>query len=89
MQSRSVLLKNMFNPEECAVLFQTSLDIANQSSDCRETEPDWDTDLADDVKGECTEKYGKVEAIKVERETQVRCLRNWRIRLVDIECCAG
>ncbi|KAJ7900311.1 hypothetical protein B0H14DRAFT_2556466 [Mycena olivaceomarginata] len=51
MQSRSVLLKNMFNPEE-------------------ETEPDWDTDLADDVKGECTEKYGKVEAIKVERETQ-------------------
>ncbi|KAF7347862.1 Splicing factor CC1-like protein [Mycena venus] len=51
MQSRSVLLKNMFNPEE-------------------ETEPDWDRDLADDVKGECQEKYGKVEAIKVERETQ-------------------
>ncbi|KAK7064256.1 hypothetical protein R3P38DRAFT_2823346 [Favolaschia claudopus] len=51
MQSRSVLLKNMFNPEE-------------------ETEPDWDTDLADDVKGECQEKYGKVEAIKVEKETQ-------------------
>ncbi|KAJ7103563.1 hypothetical protein B0H15DRAFT_919300 [Mycena belliarum] len=51
MQSRSVLLKNMFNPEE-------------------ETEPDWDKDLADDVKGECQEKYGKVEAIKVERETQ-------------------
>ncbi|KAJ7125611.1 hypothetical protein C8R43DRAFT_1029577 [Mycena crocata] len=51
MQSRSVLLKNMFNPEE-------------------ETERDWDKDLADDVKGECQEKYGKVEAIKVEKETQ-------------------
>ncbi|KAJ3720014.1 splicing factor CC1-like protein [Lentinula raphanica] len=51
MQSRSVLLKNMFDPEE-------------------ETEKDWDKDLADDVKGECEEKYGKVEAIKVEKETQ-------------------
>lgn len=38
---------------------------------CRETERDWDKDLAEDVKGECEEKYGKVEAIKVEKETQV------------------
>jgi hypothetical protein len=37
----------------------------------RETERDWDKDLADDVKGECEEKYGPVDAIKVERETQV------------------
>lgn len=51
MQSRSVLLKNMFDPEE-------------------ETERDWDKELADDVKVECENKYGKVEAIKVERETQ-------------------
>lgn len=51
MQSRSVLLKNMFDPEE-------------------ETERDWDRDLADDVRGECEEKYGPVEAIKVEKETQ-------------------
>ncbi|KAI0669834.1 splicing factor CC1-like protein [Trametes maxima] len=51
MQSRSVLLKNMFNPEE-------------------ETERDWDKDLADDVKGECETKYGAVQAIKVEKETQ-------------------
>ncbi|CCL99044.1 uncharacterized protein FIBRA_01053 [Fibroporia radiculosa] len=51
MQSRSVLLKNMFNPEE-------------------ETERDWDKDLAEDVKGECEDKYGKVEFIKVERESQ-------------------
>ncbi|KAJ3894800.1 hypothetical protein GG344DRAFT_86375 [Lentinula edodes] len=51
MQSRSVLLKNMFDPEE-------------------ESEKDWDKDLADDVKSECEEKYGPVEAIKVEKETQ-------------------
>ncbi|TRM65967.1 hypothetical protein BD626DRAFT_546368 [Schizophyllum amplum] len=51
MESRSVLLKNMFDPEE-------------------ETGNDWDTELADDVKGECEGKYGKVLAIKVEKETQ-------------------
>ncbi|KAH9486968.1 RNA-binding protein rsd1 [Psilocybe cubensis] len=51
MQSRSVLLKNMFDPEE-------------------ETERDWDKDLAEDVKGECENKYGSVTAIKVEKETQ-------------------
>ena len=38
----------------------------------RESGNDWDKELAEDVKGECEEKYGKVEAIKVEKETQVR-----------------
>lgn len=38
----------------------------------RETEKDWDKDLAEDVKGECEEKYGKVLAIKVERDSQVK-----------------
>ncbi|TFK57122.1 splicing factor, CC1-like protein [Heliocybe sulcata] len=51
MQSKSVLLKNMFNPEE-------------------ETERDWDKDLAEDVKGECEGRYGPIEAIKVERESE-------------------
>jgi hypothetical protein len=37
----------------------------------RETERDWDKELAEDVKGECEDKYGKVEAIKIEKETQV------------------
>jgi hypothetical protein len=37
----------------------------------RETGRDWDKELADDVKGECEEKYGTVEAIKVEKESQV------------------
>ncbi|KAK0198350.1 hypothetical protein F5146DRAFT_1019244 [Armillaria mellea] len=47
----SVLLKNMFDPEE-------------------ETDPNWDKELADEVKGECDSKYGKVHAIKVEKESQ-------------------
>lgn len=51
MQSRSVLMKNMFNPEE-------------------ESERDWDKELAEDVKGECEEKYGKVEIIKIEKDSQ-------------------
>ena len=42
---------------------------------CRETEQDWDTELADDVKGECSEKYGPVTAIKVIKESQVRIPR--------------
>lgn len=37
----------------------------------RETERDWDKDLAEDVKGECENKYGPVTTIKVEKETQV------------------
>ncbi|KAI0322641.1 hypothetical protein OF83DRAFT_1080075 [Amylostereum chailletii] len=51
MESRCVLLKNMFNPAE-------------------ETERDWDKELAEDVKGECEEKYGAVARIKVDRESQ-------------------
>ncbi|KAH9944332.1 splicing factor CC1-like protein [Epithele typhae] len=51
MQSRSVLMKNMFDPEE-------------------ETERDWDKELAEDVKGECESKYGRVLAIKIEKETE-------------------
>ncbi|KAF8506664.1 hypothetical protein F5888DRAFT_1602373 [Russula emetica] len=51
MESRCVLLKNMFDPEE-------------------ETDADWDKELAEDVKGECEVKYGPVDRIKVERESQ-------------------
>jgi hypothetical protein len=40
----------------------------------RETERDWDKDLGEDVKGECEQQYGKVERIKVEKESQV-CFR--------------
>ncbi|KAF9783543.1 splicing factor CC1-like protein [Thelephora terrestris] len=50
MTSRSVVLKNMFDPE-------------------KETERDWDKDLADEVRGECEDKYGRVEAIKVDRDS--------------------
>lgn len=70
MQSRSVLLKNMFDPEECVLCFDHCL-VPAQLFDSRESGKDWDKDLADDVKSECEEKYGPVEAIKVEKETQV------------------
>lgn len=39
---------------------------------CRETERDWDKELAEDVKVECETKYGRVDFIKVEKESQVR-----------------
>ncbi|GAA5898509.1 hypothetical protein JCM6882_007802 [Rhodosporidiobolus microsporus] len=35
-----------------------------------ETERDWDLDLAEDVKGECEDKYGKVVDIYVVKESQ-------------------
>ena len=40
----------------------------------RETDADWDKELADDVKGECEAKYGPVDRIKVERESQVKSM---------------
>lgn len=40
----------------------------------RETERDWDKDLAEDVKGECESKYGRVDHIKVEKDSQVSIL---------------
>jgi len=70
MQSRSVLLKNMFDPEEWVYSWLIFGSPTKYLSD-RETERDWDKDLAMDVRGECEEKYGPVEAIKVEKETQV------------------
>ncbi len=71
MQSKSVLMKNMFNPEEYVSIPQAYG--FPYSSLSRETERDWDKDLAEDVKGECETKYGRVLAIKVEKESQV-CL---------------
>lgn len=37
---------------------------------CRETEPDWDKELAEDCKLELI-KYGQVEFLKVERDSEV------------------
>ena len=74
MRSKSVLLKNMFDPEEFVA--SSHPHPPHRLTSClRETERDWDKDLADDVKSECETKYGKVDFIKVERESQVRvCL---------------
>ena len=52
-----------------AFLFEVSR--ANIDVVCRETEPNWDKELAEDVKGECQSKYGKVQYIKVERDSEV------------------
>lgn len=72
MQSKSVLLNNMFDPEEYAH-FSGRM---NCPHSClyffhRETERDWDKELAEEVAGECGDKYGPVLGIKVEKETQV------------------
>ena len=47
----------------------------------RETERDWDKDLADEVKGECEDKYGKVEAIKVDKDSPQVCWISFRRRI--------
>lgn len=60
--SKSVLLKNMFNPAE-------------------ETEPDWDTELRDDVKSECEDKYGRVVEIHVDRDSAVSLHTSVRVSL--------
>ena len=65
----------MFNPEEYVPwLSYVSIQLINAFF-IRETEFDWDKDLAEDVKGECEEKYGHVEFIKVEKESQVSISR--------------
>lgn len=70
LSSRSVLLLNMFDPDECVTLSTGAMRCADAC--VRETERDWDKDLAEDVKGECETKYGKVTALKVEKDSQVR-----------------
>lgn len=73
MTSRSVLLRNMFDPEECVVFTYEYCFASDFRS--RESGNDWDRELADDVKGECEGKYGPVLAIKVERDSQVSIVR--------------
>ncbi|KIJ45270.1 hypothetical protein M422DRAFT_251452 [Sphaerobolus stellatus SS14] len=43
--------------------------LRNMFNPDEETEKDWDKELAEDVKGECESQYGKVERIKVEKES--------------------
>lgn len=69
MQSRSVLLKNMFDPEEYVNHFFPAKETKHFN---RETEHNWEKDLAEEVKQECEGQYGKVEAIKVEKDSQAR-----------------
>lgn len=43
--------------------------LKNAFNPAEETERDWDLELADDVKTECEEKYGKVLDIYVKKES--------------------
>lgn len=47
----------------------TSLLLKNMFDPAEETEPNWDTDLAEDVKEECQAKYGPVTSIHVEKDS--------------------
>ena len=56
--SRCVILKNMYNQAEyvCQTLCAEYL----LTHHCRETEPDWQRELEEDVRQECEDKYGHV-----------------------------
>lgn len=82
MQSKSVLLKNMFDPEESVGRMSLYNGLLMKALFFRETERDWDKDLADDVKSEVEEKYGRVDFIKVEKESQV-CLSHCPMVMVS------
>ena len=65
----------MFDPDEYVTLIFICYQVLILVLSDRETEPDWDKDLAEEVKGECQSKYGKVLHIKVERDSEV-CVSN-------------
>jgi len=44
--------------------------LKNMFDPAEETGPDWDKDLAEDVKSECQTKYGHVTAIKVDKDSR-------------------
>lgn len=50
----------------------------------RETERDWDVELADEVKGECEAKYGPVEKCHVDKDSAGEI---W-LRFGDVESAA-
>jgi RNA-binding protein 39 len=43
----------------------------------RETERNWDLDLAEDVKGELESKYGRVARLKVDKMSAVSSASFW------------
>lgn len=90
LTSKSVLLKNMFNPEEWvspdSLLMECSI-MCKCWHYLRETGIDWDKDLADDVKGECETKYGNVTHIKVEKDSEVSCGQtDWSSTHTNLTC---
>jgi len=57
----------MFNPDEW-VVYSHPLAMSLMT---RETERNWDLDLAEDIKGEVESKYGTVKRIKVDKMSAV------------------
>ena len=49
----------------------------------RETEANWEKELAEDVKQECEVQYGKVEAIQVEKDSEARSVVLCLTKLAD------
>jgi hypothetical protein len=69
MQTRCLLLTNMFDPTESVAILRLS-DAQLTFTLCRETESEWEKSLADDVKVECESKYnGTIEYIKVDKDS--------------------
>jgi len=69
--TRYVLVSNMFNADECAkFLVDDTIDADNL---CRETERDWDLDLAEDITTELNNKYGKPAHLKVDKMSSSVC----------------
>lgn len=62
------LAMHLIPPSECLVW----LIVYKVNEYYRETDPDWDKSLEDDVKAECESKFGgRVENIVVERDSKV------------------
>ena len=47
---------------------------------CRETDPNWDLDIGNDVKDEC-QKFGPVQHHYVDKNSKVRCNLHLQCRL--------
>ena len=65
--TKYLIVNNMFNPDEWVVCSHP----LPMSLTTRETERNWDLDLAEDIKGEVESKYGTVKRIKVDKMSAV------------------
>lgn len=69
----------MFNPDESVLSHAASTMVITMLIRCRETERNWDLDMAEDVKGEVEDKYGPVKKIKVDKMSRVSFQFNYNL----------